>query len=610
MYQPSTVDVIYLTLPQASIDALEADHDTYQPGEFSISTTDGTPDGIETASAPRKVSVRLKGQLGSSRSLNQKAAFKLKFKGSESYLGLKKMTLNNMVQDPSMIHETLAYSLFRDTDVPAPRTGYAYVYVNGVDYGLHLNLETLDDVALEKRFGPFQHLYEGAYGSDVGTGPEATPAEVATAAEKFEIDEGADEAEVEGEKFRADLEALIVAVNGTVPADFSQRLDPLADLKEMTRMWAIEKYVGHWDGYSGQAGFYWPNNFYLFSDTAGAFQMLPWGTDQSWGSRLSFDGTAGLLFNRCLEDDSCAAMYRDSLQEAQAVIGAANLDALASATADLLEPWEELEQGNGGHHEFGLDAIHGAVEATRAFIAARPGDLAAWLSTQPVPARLTVALEPATIPADGASMATATAVVTDADGQRLPGEHLVFSSSDGAQRFGAVSEDEDGVYSVRITASTAAGAATITATDTAVDPGVGGSALLTQTPLARVPAPATSGSSARPASGAPQLLATRLTAKPPRRTRDRRPTFRFVSDPAGVAFQCRLGSRSYQSCSSPQTLPRLAPGFHVFSVRSVGATGQPGPPAVHPFTVKPTPASPTARFATNPPRLRRASGTP
>ena len=47
----------------------------------------------------------------------------------------------------------------------------------------------------------------------------------------------------------------------------------------MTRMWAVERYLGHWDGYTTK------NNYYLVSDPSGRFQMLPWGTDQTWVER-------------------------------------------------------------------------------------------------------------------------------------------------------------------------------------------------------------------------------------------------------------------------------------------------------------------------------------
>ena len=41
-----------------------------------------------------------------------------------------------------------------------------------------------------------------------------------------------------------------------------------ADLGEMTRMWAGEQYLGHWDGYSVETLATTPNNYYLHSDEA------------------------------------------------------------------------------------------------------------------------------------------------------------------------------------------------------------------------------------------------------------------------------------------------------------------------------------------------------
>ena len=101
-------------------------------------------------------------------------------------LGLRKMTLNNMVQDPSMVHETLAYASFRAAGVPASRTGYAYVRLNDNDIGVYLDLENLDEIGLKRIFGSFddetQHLYEGEQGDDVFPGGEAG----------FEVDEGSE----------------------------------------------------------------------------------------------------------------------------------------------------------------------------------------------------------------------------------------------------------------------------------------------------------------------------------------------------------------------------------------------------------------------------------
>ena len=124
LFDPTKVYVVHLTLPPTSIQGLEDEPEEYVPGEFSIAATGGTPATEGTPSAPVAVEVRLKGST-SFESLDGKAAFKLKFpKASRPFaFGLKKMTLDNMVQDPSMVHETLSYETFRAADVPAPRTG-------------------------------------------------------------------------------------------------------------------------------------------------------------------------------------------------------------------------------------------------------------------------------------------------------------------------------------------------------------------------------------------------------------------------------------------------------------------------------------------------------
>jgi CotH kinase protein len=367
LFDPNSVVEIDLTLPPASRDALDADPNEYQPGTFALST------GGESY-GPLDVGIRLKGGIGSFRTLDGKAAFKVKFDelvDDQTFSSLEKLTLNNMVQDSSMIHETLAYESFRAAGVAAPRTGYAFVRVNGVAYGLYLNVETLDSIALPRWFASTGHLYEGSYGVDV------EPADLG----EFEVDEGKS-------KDRKDLETLIAAAsNGD--GDWSDGMDAVADLTQMTRMWAVERYIGHWDGYSGYD--VWlgtvtgssPNNYYLHSErnetVNPVFRMLPWGTDQTWEDRLRFDGAGGLMFNKCLADASCAALYRDGLRQARSSISALNLDARAVELATLLAPWQSQDPRHGRSPQ----EVAAAVAAARAFIAKRPGDLDAWLPAAP-----------------------------------------------------------------------------------------------------------------------------------------------------------------------------------------------------------------------------------
>jgi predicted transcriptional regulator len=373
LYEPYAVAAIDLELPPASFEALEKDPDSdYVEGTFSLAQSSGSPSGIGAFSTPLTVGIRLKGGTGSFRALkDEKAAFKIKFnefvKG-QKFLGLKKMTLNNMVQDPSMLHETLAYEAFGSLGVPASRTGYAYVRVNGADYGVYLNIETLDDVSLPLRFGSTRHLYEA----------DAPGTDVSGAATDFEVDEGDDED-------LSDLEALIAAANDE-EGDWSDGMAAVADLEEMTRMWAVERYVGHWDGYAGVDAPFRPNNYYLHSEDtgpgAGVFQVLPWGTDQTWLDPVEFGEPAGgLMFNECFADASCAALYRGGLDVAGDSIDALDLSAQASCLAELLAPWQALEDEE--RREFDAAEIEEGVEDARDFVLARPQELDEWLASQP-----------------------------------------------------------------------------------------------------------------------------------------------------------------------------------------------------------------------------------
>jgi hypothetical protein len=370
LYDPSRMYVIKLSLPPSSRTALEnpATWQEYQPGKFSVAlSADGKPGGVGSFSPQVNVGIRLKGNY-SFRSLDGKAAFKVKFAKTEPFHGLRILTLNNMVNDPSMVRETLAYTAFRAAGVPASRTGYAYVYVDGQDYGVHLNIETVDEVALGRLFGAFdeeaQHLYEGEGGADASPG----------GAEDFEVDEGDPED-------LGDLEALIEAVNSGGPGSWADRVSAVADLNEMTTMWAVEKYIGQWDGYAGQEEAWTPNNYYLYSDPSGVFQMLPWGNDESLqvAHRPPFDGPAGLMFDLCLGDGVCATLYWHSVAAVRDAIVGANLDALAVNAAALLTTWQEVEGKESTRGEWTSEEIEDGVAEVSAFIASRPAEAAKWL---------------------------------------------------------------------------------------------------------------------------------------------------------------------------------------------------------------------------------------
>lgn len=364
-FDPSAVSEIDFTLPPASLQKLEEEPETeeYQHAEITVKVGGATHTLAD-------VGFRLKGGHGSFRELSGKAAFKVKFAEfvkKQKLLGLKKLTLNNMVQDPSMVHETLTYGLFRGMGLPAPRTGYASVRINGTLYGTYLNLETYDDTMLPRFFPTTQHLYEAdAAGVDVRPGEAGT----------FEVDEGS--ADI------SDLETLIEAVNKE-EGDWSENVSPVADLEEMTRAWAVERYVAHWDGYAGTVAPFRPNNYYLHSDEAGVFATMPWGTDQTWelSREVEFDEPAGgLMFNKCMADASCWQLYLQNLSEVRCVVLDSDDAARAAKLEAMLAPYQEDEDE--ARRESSPEEIAEELEKVEAFATVRPGQVEDFLVAEGV----------------------------------------------------------------------------------------------------------------------------------------------------------------------------------------------------------------------------------
>jgi spore coat protein CotH len=157
-----------------------------------------------------------------------------RFVSGTNHIGLEKLTINNAVQDPSFIHETLGYALFREAGVPASRTGYALVTLNGELKGLYVLVEpTDDDQFLERFYGSDAgNLYEGVYGADFEEppGPEM---------EWFEQDNGSDTS-------MSDLRALVDDLDAIGPSD--DALDVLEshfDVDEVLAFAVTELYLGH-----------------------------------------------------------------------------------------------------------------------------------------------------------------------------------------------------------------------------------------------------------------------------------------------------------------------------------------------------------------------------
>jgi spore coat protein CotH len=322
IYDPAKLPRFDLELPAASVAALNRDPNTYVTGSLKY--------GDEVVS---NIGVRIKGE-GSKRTLDQKAAFKLKFDEfvpKQSFHGLRRMTLNNMVEDPSFLAERLAFHFFRAQKLPAPRCNSALVYVNGQSYGVYANVEAEDKTFLRRWFADDSgNLYEEGQ-VDFTPGNEA--------AFDLETNEEAND--------RSDLVALIGALSNAKPASYMTDLGAQLDMTHFLAFTAAEAAVNQWDMYAYTV--FYPNNFRIYRDpTTQKFTMLPWGMDMSMkpfrdtqkphidvqaiarsGDYEDGQVTAGLMFRNCLTSPACKTEYLEVVNATADAYEAANLEALA-----------------------------------------------------------------------------------------------------------------------------------------------------------------------------------------------------------------------------------------------------------------------------------------
>jgi hypothetical protein len=312
LFDPQAVVELDLDFAPGAREALAAAPRTYVPATLRLTA------GGET-SGPIPVGLRLKGRLGSFRPLGGKAAFRVSFvfEGGAPYRSLKRLVLNNMVQDPTMLRETVFYRVLRAAGVPAPRTGFAFVRVDGVPYGLYLTLEPYDDPFLRRHFASTEHLYEAEYGEDLFPGAESY----------FEVDEGDPDD-------RADLAHIVETAHTTPAHAWVAALREVAHLDRLLALWAAELHLGHWDGYAADA-----NNYYLHTDGAGRLTLLPGGADQTFAQPLPPFKGRGVLFRRCLTVPDCRAAYAQALAALVETIDGLALEPYVRDRAADLAPW-------------------------------------------------------------------------------------------------------------------------------------------------------------------------------------------------------------------------------------------------------------------------------
>lgn len=109
--------------------------------------------------AYRNVAIRAKGNTSLSSVASygsNRYSFKIEFDhydNANSYYGLDKLCLNNIIQDNTYMKDYLIYQLMRGFGADAPLCSFSYITVNGDDWGLYLAVEGIEDAFLQRCYG-------------------------------------------------------------------------------------------------------------------------------------------------------------------------------------------------------------------------------------------------------------------------------------------------------------------------------------------------------------------------------------------------------------------------------------------------------------------------
>ena len=228
----------------------------------------------------KDVGVRYKGNgtfLSSRESLKRSLKLDLnQFVTGQKLAGMSQLNLHNSVRDPSGMNEAIAYRLFREGGVPAPRTAYAKVYVTVPGkhdrhyFGLYNLIEDVGSAFAEEHFaakkGAILKPVTPSLFSDLGDDWKNYNQ---TYDPKSDLAEEQKQRVIEFSKFASTASE----------SDFAAKVGDYIDLDNFARYMAITAWLTDLDGILGPG-----QNYYLYlHPKTQKFLFIPWDQDQPFG---------------------------------------------------------------------------------------------------------------------------------------------------------------------------------------------------------------------------------------------------------------------------------------------------------------------------------------
>jgi hypothetical protein len=231
------------------------------------------------------VGVRFKGSTGTLAACFQdgkpvctKLSMKVRFDRIDSrrrFFGLQRLNFHSMLRDPSWMRERLAYRVFEDAGVIAPRSAWARITVNGEDLGVFTVVEAIDARFADRRFF-FDDglLYKEAW--PISLDPDYYEQRLRT--NRSEPHE------------HAKMLAFAHELAQAGPDGLARVLERWTDADQLMRFMAVDRLIGNWDGINAwycDPGACANHNFYWYAERERRrLWLIPWDLDNTF---LLFD---------------------------------------------------------------------------------------------------------------------------------------------------------------------------------------------------------------------------------------------------------------------------------------------------------------------------------
>jgi spore coat protein CotH len=201
---------------------------------------------------------------------------------AQRFLGLKSLVLDNVTQDHSGIHESVAMAFYARLGIPASREIHTRLYVNNEYTGLYVIVESVDKELLARVFGTIGEdtqndgwLYEFKWADNwfftyLGSNLREY---------MYRFEATTHESRSDEEKYRP-IENLIRLANNTPVDRYTAEVGAKLDLPQVIRFVAAQVFLGETDGFLGGFGI---NNLYLYRlENSDVHVFIAWDADNTF----------------------------------------------------------------------------------------------------------------------------------------------------------------------------------------------------------------------------------------------------------------------------------------------------------------------------------------